>query len=41
VSAELTEELLEPMTDEEAADDGAEHCDSERHTWNLPMLANA
>ena len=31
MTAELAQELLQPVTDEEAADDGAEDGDSERH----------
>ena len=41
MTAELAEQLLQPVTDEEAADDGAEDCDSEGHTWDLPSEASA
>ena len=41
MTAELAEQLLQPVTDEEAADDGAEDCETERHTWDLPLQARA
>ena len=41
MTAELAEELLEAVPDEETADDGAKDCDSEGHVYNLPPSAVA